>query len=110
MKDDAPAGHGVPRYAATLQMSSLVVRMVWYCALPALLWTIVAIAAPAFVSPDSSTSDRALQEDFAVYYFSALEMRRGVKSLHHRSYTRLRAPAASLFTGSRYPRTRPHST
>jgi hypothetical protein len=42
-----------------------------------LLWTIVAIAAPTFIN-QIRHHDRALQEDFAVYYFSALEMRRGI--------------------------------
>jgi energy-converting hydrogenase Eha subunit E len=45
--------------------------------IPTLLWTIVAIAAPTFVN-QIRHRDRALQEDFAVYYFSALEMRRGI--------------------------------
>jgi hypothetical protein len=45
--------------------------------LPVFLWTIVVIATPAFVN-QISRQDRASQEDFAVYYFSALEMRNGI--------------------------------
>jgi hypothetical protein len=45
--------------------------------LPALLWTIVATAAPVFIS-QIHHSDRAIQEDFTVYYFLALEMRHGI--------------------------------
>lgn len=45
--------------------------------IPALLWTVIAIAAPAFFN-QMRLQDRPLQEDFAVYYFSALEMRSGV--------------------------------
>src|ERR1700689_4026484 len=45
--------------------------------IPTLFWTFFAIAAPTFVN-QIRHRDRALQEDFAVYYFSALEMRRGI--------------------------------
>jgi Glycosyltransferase family 87 len=41
------------------------------------LWTVVGIAAPVFIS-QIHHSDRAIQEDFAVYYFLALEMRHGI--------------------------------
>ena len=44
---------------------------------PALLWTIVGIAAPVFVTV-MHRSDRATQEDFAVYYFEAQEMRHNI--------------------------------
>jgi hypothetical protein len=54
----------------------LIVTILRLC-LPALLWTIVGIAAPAFVN-QMRHQDRAIQEDFAVYYFSALEMRLGI--------------------------------
>jgi len=45
--------------------------------LPALLWTVVAIAAPVFVK-QIWHQDRAVQEDFAVYYLLALELRQGI--------------------------------
>jgi hypothetical protein len=44
---------------------------------PVLLWTIVSLAAPAFITL-LYHSDRAIQEDFAVYYFLALELRQGI--------------------------------
>ena len=54
----------------------LAARVMRIC-LPVFLWTIVVIATPAFVN-QISRQDRASQEDFAVYYFSALEMRNGI--------------------------------
>jgi hypothetical protein len=45
--------------------------------IPTLLWSVIGIAAPTFIN-QVRHHDRALQEDFAVYYFSALEMRRGI--------------------------------
>ena len=44
---------------------------------PVILWTVIVIAAPAFIARIYH-SDRAIQEDFAVYYFLALEMRQGI--------------------------------
>lgn len=44
---------------------------------PALLWTIVGIAAPSFVAHIYRT-ERAAQEDFAVYYLLGQELRRGI--------------------------------
>ena len=76
MKDNTPANHGGSALAKLLSDRSLIVRIMRLC-LPALLWTIVGIAAPAFII-QIKHQDRAIQEDFAVYYFSALEMRRGI--------------------------------
>lgn len=45
--------------------------------LPVLLWTVAGIAAPAFVK-QIWCQDRAVQEDFAVYYLLALELRHGI--------------------------------
>lgn len=44
---------------------------------PTLLWTFIIIAAPVFVSK-LHQDNRAVQEDFALYYFAAVEMRQGV--------------------------------
>lgn len=46
-------------------------------ALPAFLWTVIGIAAPAFVT-EIESNGRARQEDFAVYYVTASELRRNV--------------------------------
>jgi hypothetical protein len=45
--------------------------------LPLVLWTIVGIAAPAFVA-DLYHSRRDIQEDFAVYYLLGHELRQGI--------------------------------
>lgn len=60
----------------TLERRSLFARIGRLC-IPALLWTVVGIAAPAFLS-QIRHSDRAAQEDFAVYYLLARELREGV--------------------------------
>jgi hypothetical protein len=44
---------------------------------PTLLWTIITIAAPVFIS-QIYHSNRATQEDFAVYYFLAQELRHDI--------------------------------
>jgi Glycosyltransferase family 87 len=76
VKDNTPADHDGSLNADLSYTRSLTGRIVRLC-LPALLWTIVAIAAPTFIL-QIKHQDRAIQEDFAVYYFSALEMRHGV--------------------------------
>jgi hypothetical protein len=76
VKDNAPADHDGSLNPDLLSTRSLTGRIVRLCLL-ALLWTIVGIAAPAFIF-QIKHQDRAIQEDFAVYYFSAQEMRHGV--------------------------------
>ena len=65
--------HMEPVASSTRQLITLIGRLT----VPALLWTVVIIAAPVFVSK-MIQGDRALQEDFAVYYFSAMEMHHGI--------------------------------
>jgi len=76
VKDNTPADHDGSVNSDLLSSRRLTGRIVRLC-LPALLWTIVGIAAPAFII-QIKHQDRAIQEDFAVYYFSALEMGHGV--------------------------------
>jgi Glycosyltransferase family 87 len=59
-----PAGH------------SLIGGILHIC-LPTLLWTIIGVAAPLLVN-HMRHRDRAIQEDFALFYFSALELRHGI--------------------------------
>jgi hypothetical protein len=51
-------------------------RLMRVC-VPTLLWAFIIITAPMFASK-LHQDNRAAQEDFAVYYYSALEMRHGV--------------------------------
>ena len=67
------SNHTIPGGASERSLTGLILRI----CVPALLWTVVGIAAPVFVN-QIWHQDRATQEDFAVYYFSALEMRHGV--------------------------------
>lgn len=75
MRDDAVDGsnHGIPVGPSVRHSIGIVLRF----GLPALLWTFVGIAAPVFVN-QIRNQDRAIQEDFALYYFAALELRDGV--------------------------------
>lgn len=75
MRDEAVdrGNHGIPHRPAGRRLIGVALRI----GLPALLWTIIAIAAPVFVN-QIRNQDRAIQEDFALYYFSALELRNGI--------------------------------
>jgi hypothetical protein len=75
MRDEAAdlSNHTILDRPAGRTLIGVVLRI----CVPALLWTVVAIAGPVFIS-QIRRSDRAIQEDFAVYYFSAYEMRRGI--------------------------------
>jgi Glycosyltransferase family 87 len=65
--------HTIPGESAGRGLIGVILRV----CLPALLWTVIGISAPVFIS-QIHHGDRAIQEDFAVYYFSALEMRHGL--------------------------------
>jgi hypothetical protein len=65
--------HSVPDGSAGRRLIGAILRI----CVPALLWTTIAVAAPAFIS-QIRRGDRAIQEDFAAYYYSALGMRDGV--------------------------------
>ena len=75
MRDEATdrSDHNIPDKPAGRSLIGVVLRI----CVPALLWTVVAIAAPVFIA-QIHHSDRAIQEDFAVYYFLALELREGI--------------------------------
>jgi hypothetical protein len=74
--------------------------------LPALLWTFVGVAAPAFVH-QMRQQDRAIQEDFAFYYFSALELRHGINP-YTTDIDKRRARMALISTRSRILMSRLH--
>jgi len=75
MSDSAvdQSNHSVPDRPAERHLIRVALRI----GLPALLWTIIGIAAPAFVSK-IQYDNRATQEDFAVYYFLGQELRHGI--------------------------------
>ncbi len=73
---DEPANHSSQLLPDESHKRSLT-RVILRICLPALLWTFIAVAAPVFVN-QIRHQDRAIQEDFAVYYYPALEMRKGI--------------------------------
>jgi hypothetical protein len=75
MRDEAVdrSNHGIPDRPAGRRLIGVALRI----GLPTLLWTIIAIAAPVFVSKIQH-DNRATQEDFAVYYFLGQELRHGI--------------------------------
>jgi len=72
MSDEAAnqSSHTIPDAAPERNLLGVILRI----CVPALLWTVVAIAAPVFIA-QIYHGDRATQEDFAVYYFLAQELR-----------------------------------
>jgi hypothetical protein len=73
---DVPANHNSEIIAARSSWLSLGGRILRIC-VPVVLWTLVGIAAPAFLSK-IQLDNRATQEDFAVYYFLGQELRHGI--------------------------------
>jgi glycosyl transferase family 87 len=65
--------HTIPSEPAGHSLIGVILRI----CLPVLLWTVVAIVVPVFVN-QMRHQDRAVQEDFALFYFSALELRHGI--------------------------------
>jgi glycosyl transferase family 87 len=75
MRDEAVdrSNHGIADKPARPHLIGVIVR----CGLPTMLWTIIVIAGPLFIN-QIRNHDRAIQEDFALYYFTSRELRDGI--------------------------------
>ena len=73
MSDGGRAGVGL----TSPDSSGVRFKRIFRICVPAILWTIVGLAAPAVIAL-LYHRDRATQEDFAVYYFEAQEMRHNI--------------------------------